>query len=309
MPPTAPVLVIGAASLDSKGHVTGPLRPGASNPGQVRRSVGGVARNVAENLARLGVNVALMTALGDDAIGQTVLRQAREIGIDASPSLIVEGGRTGAYLAVLDSTGALHVAVDDMAVLEAITPRYIHDRRKLIAEAEMVVVDANLSPAALETVFNITSKTGVRVCADPTSPLLAGRLRPYVPRLALTTPNAAEAEALSGLSIEDEDDALRVARYLVTVGVGLVVVTLGEQGLAYATSDESGRFPAIRTQIVDPTGAGDALTAGVIFGLLNDLEPVEAVRLGLAAATLTLKCAETVCPDLSLEKLYDQLVV
>jgi len=304
-----PVLVIGAASLDSKGHVIGLLRPGASNPGQVRRSVGGVARNVAENLARLGVNVALMTAIGDDTVGQTVLRQAREIGIDASPSLIVEGGRTGAYLAVLDSTGALHVAVDDMAVLDALTPRYIHDRRKLIAEAEMVVVDANLSPAALETVFNITSKTGVRVCADPTSPLLAGRLRPYVPRLALTTPNAAEAEALSGLSIEDEDDALRVARYLVTVGVGLVVVTLGEQGLAYATSDESGRFPAIRTQIVDPTGAGDALTAGVIFGLLNDLEPVEAVRLGLAAATLTLKCAETVCPDLSLEKLYDQLVV
>ncbi len=87
------------------------------------------------------------------------------------------------------------------------------------------------------------------------------------------------------------------------------MVTLGEQGLAYATSDESGHLPAIRTQVVDRTGAGDALTAGVIFGLLNDLEPVEAVRLGLSAATLTLKSTETVCPDLSLEKLYDQLVV
>jgi pseudouridine kinase len=309
MPPTAPVLVIGAASLDLKGHVTGPLHPGASNPGLVRQSVGGVARNVAENLARLGVSVALMSAIGDDAMGQTVLRQAREIGIDTNPSIVVEGRRTGAYLAVLDSAGALHVAVDDMTVLDAITPRYIHDRRKLIAEAAMVVVDANLSPAALETLFSITHKTGVRVCADPTSPLLAERLRPYVPKLALTTPNAAEAEALSGLSIEDEDDAQRVARYLVTVGTGLVVVTLGEQGLAYATSEESGRFPAIRTKVVDPTGAGDALTAGVIFGLLNELEPVEAVRLGLAAATLTLKCAETVCPDLSLEKLYNQLVV
>jgi pseudouridine kinase len=309
MPPTAPVLVIGAASLDLKGHVTGPLHPGASNPGLVRQSVGGVARNVAENLARLGVNVALMTAIGDDAIGQTVLREAREIGIDTGPSIVAEGGRTGAYLAVLDSAGTLHVAVDDMTVLDAITPRYIHDRRKLIAEAAMVVVDANLSPAALETLFGITHKTGVRVCADPTSPLLAERLRPYVPKLALTTPNAAEAEALSGLSIEDEDEAQRVARYLVTVGTGLVVVTLGEQGLAYATSEESGRFPAIRTKVVDPTGAGDALTAGVIFGLLNELEPVEAVRLGLAAATLTLKCAETVCPDLSLEKLYNQLVV
>jgi pseudouridine kinase len=307
--PNSPVLIIGAASLDLKGHVSGLLRPGASNPGLVRRSVGGVARNVAENLARLGVNVALMTAIGDDAIGQTVLREAREVGIDTSPSLVVEGGRTGAYLAVFDSAGALHVAVDDMAVLDGITPRYLHDRRKLIADAAMVVVDANLGPAALETLFSITHKTGVRVCADPTSPILAGRLRPYVPELALTTPNAAEAEALSGIGIEDEDDASRVARYLVTMGTRLAVVTLGEQGLAYATSEESGRFPAIRTKVVDPTGAGDALTAGVIFGLLNDLEPVESVRLGLAAATLTLRCAETVCPDLSLEKLYNQLVV
>ena len=309
MPSTAPVLVIGAASLDLKGHVAGLLYPGASNPGLVRRSVGGVARNVAENLARLGINVSLMTALGDDAIGQTVLRQAREIGIDTLPSLVVEGGRTGAYLAVFDSSGALTVAVDDLAVLEVLTPRYIHDRRKLIAEAAMVVVDANLSPAALETVFNITRKTGVRVCADPTSPMLAERLRPYVPQLTLTTPNSTEAEALTGLSIEDENDAQRAARYMVTLGTGLVVITLGEQGLAYATSDESGRLPAIRTKVVDRTGAGDALTAGVIFGLLNDLEPVETVRLGLAAATLTLKCAETVCPDLSLEKLYNQLVV
>ncbi len=305
----SPILVIGAASLDLKGHASSELHPGASSPGLVRRSVGGVARNVAENLARLGVNVSLMTALGDDSTGELVLRQAAEAGIDTSQVLTVPNGRTGAYLAVLDSTGALHAAVDDMAVLEAISPRYLHDRRKLIAQAAMVVVDANLSPATLETLFGIAHKTGVRVCADPTSPLLAARLRPYVSQLALTTPNAAEAEALSGLSVDDDEDALRVARYLVSLGVGLAVVTLGERGLAYATSEESGRLPAIRAEIVDSTGAGDALTAGVMFGLLNDLEPVEAVRLGLSAATLTLRCTDTVCPDLSLEKLYDQLVV
>ena len=309
MPSNGNVLVIGAASLDLKGHASGALHHGASSPGLVRRSVGGVARNVAENLARLGVNVSLLTALGDDATGELILRQAKEVGIDTSQVLTVPGGRTGAYLAVLDSTGALHVAVDDMAVLDAISPRYLHERRKMIAEAAMVVVDANLAPAALETLFGITFKNGVRVCADPTSPLLAARLRPHIGQLALTTPNAAEAVALSGLSVDDDEDALRVARYLVSLGVGLAVITLGERGMAYATSDESGRFPAIRAETVDPTGAGDALTAGVIFGLLNDLEPVEAVRLGLSAATLTLRCTETVCPDLSLERLYSQLVV
>ncbi len=305
----SPVLIIGAASLDMKGRVNGPLVPGASNPGTVQRSLGGVARNVAENLARLGVNVSLMTALGDGVIGKMVLQQAVEAGIDTHEILIVEGARTGGYLALFDTGGALHAAVDDMAVLEAITPRYLHDRRRLIAEAAMVVVDANLSPAALETLFAVAGKNKVRVCADPTSQHLAPRLRPHVQQLALTTPNAAEAEALTGLSVEDQDDALRVARYLVSMGVELAVVTLGEQGLTYATSEESGHLPAIRTEIVDLTGAGDALTAGVIFGLLNNLEPIEAVRLGQSAATLTLKSKETVCPDLSLEKLYNQLVV
>src|SRR5512136_326978 len=122
MPDIRNVLVIGAASLDLKGHASGELRLGASSPGLVRQSVGGVARNVAENLARLGVNVSLMTALGDDSTGELVLRQAAEAGIDTSQVVTVPGGRTGAYLAVLDSTGALHAAVDDMAVLEAISP-------------------------------------------------------------------------------------------------------------------------------------------------------------------------------------------
>ena len=123
MPQDQPVLVIGAASLDRKGRVAGTIVPGVSNAGIVRRSLGGVARNVAENLARLGVKVSLMTAVGDDPAGQEVWREARNSGIDTSLSLIVDGGRTGAYLAVLDSAGALHVAVDDMAVMEALTPR------------------------------------------------------------------------------------------------------------------------------------------------------------------------------------------
>ncbi len=303
------VVVIGAATQDMKGYISGSIVHDASNPGTVRRSMGGVARNVAENLSRLGVNVALMTALGDDAMGKAVLQEAMESGIDTRPSIVVPGAHTGAYLAVFDSTGTLHVAVDDMAVLDAITPRFIHDRRKTIAEAAMVVVDANLSVAALDTLFAIANKNAVPMCADPTSQVLAPRLRPHVGQLALTTPNAAEAEALTGLSVDDQDDATRVARYLVSMGVGLAIITLGETGRAYASSDESGHLPAIRTEVRDPTGAGDALTAGVIFGLLNNMEPVEAARLGLSAATLTLRSTETVCPDLSLEKLYNQLVV
>jgi pseudouridine kinase len=104
-------------------------------------------------------------------------------------------------------------------------------------------------------------------------------------------------------------EPIEIARRLMRKGVSLAVVTLAERGLCYATAEESGHLPAITVPIVDPTGVGDALTAAVVFGILEGLPASEAVRLGLSAAALTLQCRETVCPHLSLEDLYAQLVV
>jgi pseudouridine kinase len=91
------------------------------------------------------------------------------------------------------------------------------------------------------------------------------------------------------------------------LGVDIAIITMAEFGLGYADANRSGHVPALYTEIVDPTGAGDALTAAVIFALLNDIPLDEAVRLGLSAAALTLRSPGTVAADLSIEKLYDGL--
>ena len=304
-----PVLVIGAAGLDLKGYAAGALRLGATNPGQVRRSVGGVARNIAENLARLGQPVFLISAVADDEAGRWVLERTRGAGVEVSHVAVVSQGRTGTYLAVLDEQGNLVVAVDDMGILETITPRYLQDRRSLFEQAAMVVLDANLSPAALRSAIRLARRCGVPVAADPTTPTLAMRLRPFLPELFQVTPNAAEAEALTGLPASNIDEALFAARYLTVLGVQVAIITMAEMGLVYAAGDLSGHIPALRTEIVDFTGAGDALTAAVIFALLHEIPVEEAVRLGVAAAALTLRSRETVSPELSLERLYEQLVI
>ena len=302
------VLVIGAAGLDIKGRAAGALLAGSSNAGRVRRSLGGVARNVAENLARLDVNVTLLTAVGDDPGGRQIMEQAAGCGIDTAPSLVVAGGRTGAYLAVLDESGSLVVAIDDMSIVESITPRYLNDRRRLFADAAMLAIDANLTPDALATVFNLAARYNVPVCADPTSTALAGRLCPYLKQLHLIAPNTTEAAVLSGgTAARTQDEALDAARQLVSLGVDFAILTLGDQGSAYATSAESGLIPAMHADIVDPSGAGDALTAATIFAALNDIPTDEAVRLGIAAATLTLQAKDSVAPDLNLENLYARL--
>ncbi len=145
--------------------------------------------------------------------------------------------------------------------------------------------------------------------SDPTSTSLAPRLCPHLKDLYMITPNALEAEALCEQPVCNREEAVVAAKRLVSLGVEIAIITLAYQGLIYATPDASGHIPAVECEIIDLTGAGDALTATVIFGLLNDFSVDEAVRLGVSAAALTLQCRDTVCPELSLDILYDKIVI
>ena len=124
-------------------------------------------------------------------------------------------------------------------------------------------------------------------------------------------PNEVEAAVLSGVDFAgfDPDASLEVALILTRSGVRTAIVTLSDFGLVYATLDETGYIPAQYSKMIDTTGTGDAVTAATIFGMINDLPTIESIRLGAAAASLTLQTSETVVPDLSLDMLYDHLVV
>jgi pseudouridine kinase len=305
------VVVIGSASIDIKGRPLKKVVPATSNPGDIRLSLGGVARNVADNLARMGVPTSLLTAVGDDAFGHQILTETAAGGVDTSRALLCTSCRSGSYLAILDERGDMAVSIDDMRICNLITPAYIREHRKLLAQAKMIVVDTNLSLKALNTVLTIAHKAGVPVCADPVSVELAERLTPRLCDYAIITPNAQEAEVLGGKvgTIRSVADAAKAAQRLRACGVGIVVITLGQEGLFYAAEDMSGHMPAIRSDVVDATGAGDALTAGVVYGLCNGMDLDEAMRVGLSAATLTLKSSETVSPEMSLDRVYEQMVI
>jgi pseudouridine kinase len=303
------VLIIGAAGVDSKGRANTPLTLGSSTPGVVRVSVGGVARNIADNLTRLGVDTILLSAIGSDGSGRRVLDNAERVGIDTQFCIVSEEYHTSAYLALLDERGNLVMSVDDMEILSCITPKVIESRRELFQKTGLVVIDSNLTQETIDAVIRVATRYRVPVCADPTSTMLATRLLPHLPRIYLITPNIAEAEVLAECAINDENDAIAAARKLVAGGVKIALITLAEEGVVYATASASGRVPAMTTEIIDSTGASDALTATVVFGLLNDIPIDESIRLGVSAAALTLASSDTVFEELSLELLYDSLVI
>lgn len=305
------VLVIGAAGIDVKGIPASPLVVGESIPGRVRRSFGGVARNVAENLARLEVETILLTALGMDASADQILHHCETSGIIMRHIKRCSDARSGFYLSIMDEEGDPIYAVSDYDIMKFLDIPYLKAQHALFDDAQMIMLDLNIPSESLECVFDLAEEYEVPVAVDPTSAAKASRLRPYLDRVHLVTPNAAETTVLCGLEVstQDQNSAVKAAHHLITMGTDIAIVTLGERGLAYADASGTGHIPAVTTHVVDSTGAGDALTAGVIFGLIQDMPLDEAIRLGVTAASLTLQCEESVAPHLSPDLLYDSLVI
>lgn len=305
------VLIIGAAGFDIKGYAYAAPQRGTSNPGRVSSSFGGVGRNIAENLARLEVDTVLLSVVGNDSQGDLIMAHAAVAGVDVTHVLQISDGRSGSYVAIMDETGDLAIAVSDYDIMERLNLAYLQEKSVLFEQACMVVTDLNISVEAVAKIVELCETYHVPLVVDPTSPARASKIRPFLDKVYLITPNGAETVPLCEVSNPSGsiDQAIQVAKQLVGMGPEIVIITLGENGVAYANSNEAGHIPARKTEVVDSTGAGDALTAGVIFGLVNDLSLDEAMRLGVTGASLTLRSHEAVVPELTPDLLYEHLIV
>ena len=190
------VVVVGGANMDIAGRPSGPLVPHDSNLGTVRLSHGGVGRNIAHNLALLGVDVKLVTAFGTDAQAASLKAGCQEAGIDISHALTVPGGATSTYLFVMDAAGDMEVAINDMAILEEMTAARLADKLALMRGAAAVLVETNLPAETLRWLCAELAESGVPVFCDPISTVKAGKLEGLLGCLHTLKPNRLEAEAL-----------------------------------------------------------------------------------------------------------------
>lgn len=300
------VVVIGSAGFDIVGRLEKDAQPETSNPAVIRTTFGGIGRNVAENLARLGQPVSLITAVGTDVPGDQLLEFLSPCAVDLSGCLRTPLFPTGSYLAVISKDGSRHIALADMRVMATLTPEYILSQQKVIEQASLIFMDANLPPRTMRKILTIANHAHIPVCGDPASSILAVKLRPLLPHLRLVTPNYVEANILCQKKMipATPESGQELARYLINLGVETAVIPMGSAGVCYATSETSGHVPAIETTVMDPTGAGDAFTSTLIYSMLNNISIDDAVRLGNQAASLTLGYPGSVLPDLSVEMLY-----
>ncbi|WP_297735886.1 carbohydrate kinase [Nocardioides sp.] len=298
-------VVVGGSNIDLKARSRAPATPHTSNPGHGSMTPGGVGRNIAENLARLGDRVHLVSVVGRDPLGETLLSQTVAAGVRVEHVTRTERP-TGTYTAVLDADGELLVAIADMEAISEIGPELVGSSRDLIASAEVLVLDGNLSREALEHTLDLAA--GVRTIFEPVSvPKAAGLRDALDDRVYAVTPNRDELTALTDLPTRTDRQVRRAVSSLHDRGIELVWVRLGDRGSLLATTEETIEIPALPARVEEVTGAGDAMLAAFCHVLLAGGTPQHAARFGHAAAALTVASPHTVRPDLTPRLVQDAL--
>jgi len=330
------VVVIGGANIDLRGRPVGEvLERHTSNPGKINVDSGGVGRNIAHNLALLNIPVTLLSAVGDDGEGIRILEETGKDGVKMEQMIISGEHPTGIYLAILNEKGEMEVAVSDMRILEEVTVDYLRSKAYLIKESKIVVMDTNIPEESIGYVVDLCNKVKVPLLIEPVSVEKAKKLRKVLGEsesgsesesesesesgrwaIDYMTPSKDELESILGEGAEREDkrgldldidlDIVRAAEELKGKGIKNVIVTLGERGIyvSCGRADEGrkedwNKFIApYRGEVVDVTGAGDALVAGLVYGIYKGYSLEVGARFGLAAAALTISTKEAVRRDL-----------
>ena len=303
---TAPyVTVVGGVNVDIGGRPEAALVARDSNPGAVHSSLGGVGRNIAHNMALLGLDTRLLTAFGDDLNAQKLAASCGELGIDISQSPVIPGGRTSTYLFINDERGDMALAVSDMEIYRHLTPQALAQRHKLLDASQVVVIDTNI-PA--ESIAWLAENCAAPLFADPVSTAKAVKLKPVLGKLHTLKPNRLEAELLSGVPITGEASLNKAADALLETGLRRVFISLGAEGVFAA--DHSGRvqLPCLSAELVNATGCGDAFMAAIAWAYLRGTDLADTARAGLAASSIAMESRETINPAMSEEALESRLI-
>ena len=299
LPDQRPILCIGASNLDRKLRSNGKLVLGTSNPASQDESFGGVARNIAENLARLGAPVALITAVGNDASGRALLAHADDAGIDTRGALRLDGVSSGTYTAVLGQDGEMVVALADMALNDRLSPEFLATRQQQCASAALLVADLNLPHDTIVALLDGAVRDGVPLVLVAVSEPKMARLPEQLRGLRLLILNEGELATRVGRALDGDAAIGAACRELQSQGVQDVVVTRGARGVMYTSDGGVMRLDAPAVEVVDVTGAGDAFAAAVCWSLHSgEADLGLACRRGLQLSAMTIECEQTVCPAL-----------
>lgn len=290
------ISIIGGANMDMSATLNGAFIAADSNPGHIEVGYGGVARNIAHNLALLGARTQLLTIFGGDLFGGLMHDYCKQQGIDVHLSERESSQRSGIYLCLHNQAGEMITAVADTEAIRLITPEWLAKRIGEINMSEFIVADTNVTEDSIRWLMeNVTAPLFIDGVSSTKAHRVVNALRkcklPYLHTFKL---NLKEALAVTETATYGE-----AAQQLLNLGVAHVYITLGAEGVYCRNAAEEWLFPPLPCEIINTTGAGDAFLAGVVFAYAKGISFPQTAQYGLMAARTSLMSPKAVNPDIA----------
>lgn len=301
------IYCIGAMNVDRKFNLFDNIAYQTSNPSVSTVNVGGVARNIAENLGRLDMDVSLISLGGHDQDYHFVKRET-EPYVNMQHATQLNGLATGTYNAVIDPAGEMQLAVADMQIYDEMTVEWLSNFQSILQEARLLVIDLNLPRETVEYTLTLARQFEIDIFVIPVSGPKMDRLPEDLSGVTWLIVNQDESEAYFDVSVETEEDFEGLVDRWLATGVQNVVITRGAKGSNYGNQegDRETLFSVRTDNVVDVTGAGDSYSSGIIYGFLNGYSALDSIQFGMTNAYYTIQTEETVRMDLNEETLNNE---
>lgn len=286
------IYVIGGANIDIFANSVDKIIPEDSNIANISFSYGGVGRNIAENLTNLGEKVFFVSAFSNDDYGKGLVEDCKKKNFDLSYSKFVDDIPSSIYLAIMDNNHDMYVACNDMRIAEYIDTTLIDNLIHVINDDDYVIVDTNLKEEIITYIFDHLK--GKKIM-DAISVNKVYKLEKVINKIDLLKLNKLEAEAVFEKPINDYRDVVELCKKLNINGTREVIVST-KKGMYVGYNNETYYFEHDQygKDIVNATGAGDALLSAYVYGDYHHISIESKSCLGLANANLCLHSKDAV---------------
>ena len=293
------IVVIGDVFIDIKGYSVSAYIPQGRNVGTIAQIHGGVGRNVVEDIANIELEPTFVSSVDDDAMGEEVIQKLKRHKVNTQYVRKVKDGM-GTWLAVFDHKGDVVASVSkrpDHSTIERILDEHGDE---IFKDADSIVIEIDLEKEIVKKTFHYAEKYGKKVYAIVSNMSIAIERRDFIRRTACFVCNQQEAgilfsEDYENLSAKELSEVL--PERIRNARIPQMVVTMGGDGAVYADSEgNQGVYPALKVDVVDTTGAGDAFFAGVCVGLTYGKTLREACGIGTRLASTVICTSENICP-------------
>ncbi len=293
------IVVIGDVFIDIKGYSTSPYIPQGRNAGTIVQLHGGVGRNVVEDIANVELEPTFISLVDDNAMGDDVIQKLKRHKVNTDYMRKVENGM-GTWLAVFDHEGDVVASVSKRPDHRPVEKILDECGDEIFKNADSIVIEIDTDKEIVKKIFNYAEKYGKKVYALVSNMTIAIERRDFLRRTSCFVCNQQEAGILFSEDYEDvsaEALANILAERIRTAQIPQMVVTMGGDGAVYVDDHgNKGVYPALKVDVVDTTGAGDAFFAGVCIGLTYGKSLREACGIGTRLASTVICTSENICP-------------